>query len=697
MTLVIFGFIALIASVTSISIFGLKAVDAKMKFIEQVGLVETHYFAGLGDKLSEMRLMEVTVHHAENETERAETLEALAQSRETVGLLITQGDAIMPGRVNVELFDRFRAAWKHYAELHDRQFSTMNNRSHPGGVESLIHKAYVETEQALDLLDEASQNQITREVQDADALSDSIMTMMIVASVFATGAALLLYGRARKNLFTPLREITEALTALAQGRTDVELSHRQARDEIADLASAFRIFRANLAELEHAHSAAKLARKAAEAMAHQDPLTNLPNRRALAAKLRAFLQGDGEPAKVCALLIVDLDRFKPVNDLLGHMVGDLVLCEVAKRLEEAVVHGGLVARLGGDEFAAVMPLADGCDPQPARDLAKRIRDSLRAPIAVGDHRIEIDASIGIAVSDGASDPAGLLSAADIAMYSAKRSDQDRICLFKPEMEGALRRRVGLEKALRRALKAGEITPHYQPIVDLGARRIRGFEILARWRDPQLGQISPEIFIPLAEQQGLIFDLSMAMLAQACRDAADWPEDIGLSINVSPVQLRDRRFPEDLLASLRAHGFPPQRLEIEITETALIGDVDLVRDILVRLRAAGLKVSLDDFGMGFSSLNHLRQFKIDKVKIDKSFTKTIFEDPESALIVRSVLHLAHGLNLMTVAEGVEDERTADMMSLMGCDFGQGYHFGKAVPAAEAAALAARPAGQAVAAA
>jgi diguanylate cyclase (GGDEF)-like protein len=700
MTLVTFGFIVLIASVTSVSIFGLRTLDQKMLLIEQVGLVETHFFGELADKLSELRLTEVSVNHAANETERAESLGVLAQRRQAIGLLTAQIDTLMPGRVNADVLDRFRAAWKTYAALHDASFSAMNERSAEDGMASPIHRAYVETEQALELLSDDSQARINSEVDAADALSRALMTAMTAVSVFAAGAALLLYAGARKNIFAPLRGITEALTALAQGRVDVELPPRAARDEIADLADAFRVFRANLAELEQAHDAAKIARKAAEAMALADPLTNLPNRRALAARLRTYFEDTGEKAQIGALLIVDLDRFKPVNDLLGHMVGDLVLCVVARRLEEVVPRAGMAARLGGDEFAVVAPLADN-DAQPARDLAQRIRTALRAPIAVADHRIEIDASVGIALSTSAADPAGLLSAADIAMYRAKNGARgkgdDRSCLFEPKMEGELRRRVGMEKALRRALKAGEITPHYQPIVDLATGRLTGFEILARWRDSELGQISPEIFIPLAEQQGLIVDLSIAMLAQACRDAAPWPDHLLLSVNVSPVQLRERGFTDDLLASLREHDFPARRLEIEITETALIGDVDAVRDILVRLRGAGVKVALDDFGMGFSSLNHLRQFKIDKVKIDKSFTKTIFDDPESALIVHSVIHLARGLRLMTVAEGIEDERTAEMMRLTGCDFGQGYHFGKALPAAEAEALARRMTGWAVAAA
>lgn len=685
MTLVILGFVGIIAYVTSISIFGLGAQDAKMRFIEQVGLVETHFFGELADKLSELRLTETLVHHAETEPERLESLQLLALRRASVGQLMSQMDAIMPGRVDAAQLDRFRKAWRRYAELHDRQFSLVNDGSSEDGVRSAIHKAYGDAEQALDILIEDSQARINSEVEASNDLSRQIMTTMAIAAALATCVALLLYRAARKNIFAPLREITEALTALAQGRTDVELPERKAHDEIGDLAAACRVFRANLAELEEAHRVAKIARKAAETMALADPLTNLPNRRALAAKLRRyFAAGDGAPS--CALLIVDLDRFKPVNDLLGHMVGDLVLCAVAKRLQEAAARAGMVARLGGDEFAVVIRLADGADARPAQEMARRIREALRAPIQVADHRIEIDASIGIALSRHAADATTLLSCADIAMYRGKKSQHDPICLFEPEMQGELRRRVDLEKALRRALQAGEVRPHYQPIIDLSTRRLTGFEILARWSDPEIGPVSPEIFIPLAEQQGLILELSTAMLAQACRDAARWPLDITLSMNVSPVQLRDRRFPELLLESLRAHGFPPQRLELEITETALIGDVDEVRDILVRLRAAGIKVSLDDFGMGYSSLNHLRQFRIDKVKIDKSFTGTVFEDPESALIVRSVISLARGLRLAVVAEGIEDERTAEMMGLMGCDLGQGFHFGKAVDGDGAAALA-----------
>ncbi|PPQ36123.1 hypothetical protein CH337_19770 [Rhodoblastus acidophilus] len=685
MTLVIFGFFALVASVSSAGIFGLWTMDEKLKSIERTGLVEVHFFGELADKVSELRLIEMSISRAESKAERAESLVLLAERRAQVGQLMAQIDAIMQGRADARLLDRFRVAWRNYAERHDSQFAGADSQGETGGLHGPLHRAYADTEAALDALSDDSQNRIDQEVQAANAMSRSIMTMMVAAAAIVSLAALFLYARARAAIFAPLRQITAALTALAQGRTDIDLPVRKARDEIAALADAFRVFRDNLAELEGAHRDAEIARKGAEAMALTDPLTNLPNRRALAAKLRAIGEGRGEAETSCALLIVDLDRFKPVNDLLGHMVGDLVLCAVSERLEQVVPRGGMVARLGGDEFAVVMSFAGRANVDAARELADAIVAALRAPIAVVDHRVEIGASVGIALSQGEIDPVALLSSGDIAMYRAKKRQPGPVCQFEPEMEGELRRLVGLEKALRRALASGEITPHYQPVVDLATRRLRGFELLARWRDRELGEVSPEIFIPLAEQQGLIVELSQAMLAQACRDAALWPEDVVLSINLSPAQLRDRRFPEDLLAQLRAAGFPPQRLEVEITETALIGDVDLVRDILVRLRAAGMTVALDDFGMGFSSLNHLRQFKIDKVKIDKSFTKTIFEDSESALIVRSVIHLARGLNLMVVAEGIEDARTAEMMNRMGCDFGQGYHFGKALAATDAARL------------
>jgi len=688
MTLVIVAFCALFSAVTSTGIVGLRAIDDKMKSIARFGVVETHFFGQLADRLPELRLTELSVVHADSETERAEAFADLARERLKLGQLAAQLDEFPSDRIDAVLREQFRDAWKAYAQLHDSLFSETGSGRGGAVLSSPIHKAFAETEKAMHRLVEDSRARVARDVDAAEALSRSIMTAMVVAAAIATLAALALYLGARRTIFRPLRKITQALTALSQGRADIEIPQRVGRDEISQLSAAFRVFRANLAELKQAHNVAKIARRAAEAMAHQDPLTSLPNRRALAARLRAFFDGDRAAGAACALLIIDLDRFKPVNDLLGHMVGDLVLCAVAKRLKQVVSRAGLAARLGGDEFAVVAPLAGNAADQ-ARALAERVMDTLCAPIMVGDHRIEIGASIGIALSNLATDPAGLMSAADIAMYRAKKGDIP-ICLFEPEMEGESRRRAELEKALRQALKAGEITPHYQPIVDLATRKLLGFEILARWRDPELGQVSPEIFIPVAEQRGLILDLSADLLAKACREAAHWPDDLVLSMNVSPVQLRNERFPEELLASLQAHGFSPRRLEIEITETALIGDVDAVRDILLRLRAAGIKISLDDFGMGFSSLNHLRQFKIDKVKIDRSFTKTILEDPESGLIVRSVIHLARGLNLAIVAEGIEDERTAEMMRMIGCDFGQGYHFGRAVPGPDAVILAARAA-------
>ncbi|PPQ35454.1 hypothetical protein CH337_17090 [Rhodoblastus acidophilus] len=686
MTLVIIGFCFLVASVTSFSIVGLRTIDARMRSIAQFGVVETQFFGQLADHLPDLRLAEVLLERAENERERAEVLADLGQQREFLGRLAEKMDAIPADRINAALRDQFRAAWADYAALHDRQFSAGADHRVDASLRNPIHQAFIATEEAMDRLIADNQDRIEREVAAANALSQSMMMTMIAAALVASLTSLVLYLRARRNIFSPLSNITRALTALARGRTDIELPKRPGRDEIARLTAAYGVFRSNLAELKHAHGQAKVAHRAAEAMAHQDPLTKLPNRRALASKLCAFFGGDHEADNGCALLIVDLDRFKPVNDLHGHMVGDLVLCAVAERLRTVAPPKGLAVRIGGDEFAMIMPLT-GDNPQPACALAERIIEALRPPIFVGDLRVEIGASIGVALSKRMKDPAGLLSAGDIAMYRAKKS-QDSICLFEPEMEVDARRHAELENALRRALAAGEIAPHYQPIVDLDTRKLRGFEILARWRDPQLGQVSPEIFIPVAERRGLILNLFADLLAQACLDAAHWPQDLVLSMNVSPSQLRHIDFPEELLARLHTHGFAPDKLEIEITETALIGDVDAVRDVIRRLRAAGVKVALDDFGMGFSSLNHLRQFKIDKVKIDRSFTKIIFDDPESAFIVQSVIHLAHGLNLKVVAEGIEDERTAEMIRLMGCDLGQGYHFGKALAGPDAAALVAR---------
>ena len=422
-------------------------------------------------------------------------------------------------------------------------------------------------------------------------------------------------------------------------------------------------------------------------LARHDPLTGLYNRRVLAADLEAAILESHDGGCAYLLLLIDLDRFKPVNDLYGHRAGDLVLCEIARRLKDAARREHTVARIGGDEFAVIARVERGLGVEYAIELASRLLLNIQKPMEIEGKYIEICASIGIAfcVTDGVG-AEGLLRSADTAMCRAKREAPGGFRFFEPRMDEELRTQRELEVDIRSAIIDGLIRPHYQPLVDIRDNRLYGFEILARWNDPVRGAVSPEIFVPIAEQLGLVPDMTASLLRQACRDAAAWPrDDVRLSLNISPNQLKDTRLSAQLLAILSAEGFPPQRLEIEITETALVGDIGAAKKILAALRAAGIKVALDDFGTGYSSLYHLRELKFDKVKIDKSFVQSMRANNESDRIVDAMLGLARALGMPAVAEGVEDRSLLDCLLRKGCDFGQGFYFGHAMSAANAAAM------------
>ncbi|MDQ7981720.1 EAL domain-containing protein [Paraburkholderia sp. SARCC-3016] len=419
----------------------------------------------------------------------------------------------------------------------------------------------------------------------------------------------------------------------------------------------------------------------ANRLARHDPLTGLYNRRVFAGELDEAIARAKSGAGVYLVLVIDLDRFKPVNDLRGHAAGDVVLCEVARRLTDAIRKSDTVARLGGDEFAIVAAADTHAHADGAMLLAARLLGAIRQPINVEGSMIEIGASIGIArcPADGL-DAETLLRAADIAMYRAKREARGTFRFFEQSMDEELRAQVQLEIDLKEAIVRREIRPHYQPLIDMQDRRLFGFEILARWNHPTRGSVPPDTFIPVAEQLGLIPELTASILGQACRDATQWANDeIRLSLNIAPGQLKDLGLPEQILSILHEEGFPASRLEIEITETALVGDIETARIVLNALKDAGIRVALDDFGTGYSSLYHLRELRFDKVKIDKSFVQSMQSNTESDRIVDAILGLAHSLGMPTVAEGIEDQTALERLVDKGCEYGQGFHFGRAMSA------------------
>ena len=381
---------------------------------------------------------------------------------------------------------------------------------------------------------------------------------------------------------------------------------------------------------------------------------------------------------IFAILYLDLDNFKDVNDTLGHSAGDLLLERVAGRLRECVRDTDVVARLGGDEFA-ILYVAD--QPGGPEALAQRLLETLSYPYELDGQVVVISVSIGIAFapSDGR-DADELLKNADLALYGAKEDGRATYRSFEVEMDSALKSRRLLELDLREALRGDQFEVFYQPLYDLSHNSISGFEALLRWRHPDRGMVLPMHFIPLLERTGLITSVGEWVLRQACSDAMQWPDGIKVAVNLSPVQFRANLV--DLVAdALAQSGLCPNRLEVEITETALLQDNEMVLAALHRLREMGLKVALDDFGTGYASLSYLRQFPFDKIKIDRSFVAEMAYRPDCLAIVNSVAALAASLDMTTAAEGVETARQLDLVRLAGCTEAQGYYFDPAKPAAD----------------
>lgn len=422
-------------------------------------------------------------------------------------------------------------------------------------------------------------------------------------------------------------------------------------------------------------------------LARHDPLTDLPNRAAFAEAIEAALSKASTTRKPFALLCVDLDRFKETNDVFGHQIGDALLQQVAQRLKEAA-GDAFLARLGGDEFMLVV---EEGDPHAIAALAHRLRASLAEEIKIEGHGLRIGLSVGVAIypADGA-DTASLLGNADAALYRAKADGRGGVRFFAAEMDEQLRERRALQKDLRSALHRNEIFLDYQPQAQIGAD-IVGFEALARWKHPTRGLINPTVFIPVAEESGLILDLGEWILREACREAASWPHPLRISVNLSPVQFRHGDLPALVHSALLASGLAPARLELEITEGVLIDDHQRGLSVLRRIKALGVSIAMDDFGSGYSSLSYLQSFPFDKIKIDQAFI-TNLDRPESATIVRAIIGLARGLKLPVLAEGVETEEQLAFLTAESCDQVQGYFVGRPGPIGALADIKSKGAGK-----
>lgn len=431
-------------------------------------------------------------------------------------------------------------------------------------------------------------------------------------------------------------------------------------------------------------AARRLSETQALKLAETDPLTGARNRRSFLPAVEGLIVEAAAVGREVAVGLIDLDYFKNINDYHGHQVGDEVLLEVAARFGELLPPHALFARLGGDEFAFAVSYAPG-DQARIETMGARLVAAAARPIHASEAELEVSASIGVASTrDGASHEHAvtggeqLMHRADISMYQAKKQGRDRLQWFEPAMEYEQRFRGELEAGIRRGLRGDEFVPYYEQQVDLETDEIMGFEMLARWNSPDLGLVSPDIFIPIVEEMGLIEELSRRLMEQAFADARMWHPSLTLAVNVSPLQLRDPWFAQKTLKLLVAHAFPASRLEIEITESALHENPGLVRNTLTGLRNQGIRVTLDDFGMGYSSLSQLRTLPFDRLKIDGSFVRDLKHDETNSKLVGAIISMGAGLDLPLVAEGIENDVILATLREMGQLKGQGYHYGRPEP-------------------
>lgn len=439
------------------------------------------------------------------------------------------------------------------------------------------------------------------------------------------------------------------------------------------------------AELRKAAETHAAAEARAAQLAARDPLTGLLNRRALIEEGGTMIAQANRRHKVVALLMLDLDHFKRINDLYGHGTGDALLRQVAAEVTDAMPSVALATRLGGDEFACAF-LFDPAVPQTVDRVAERLMSRMGKPFMVDGLELHVGASIGIARTDVDSPNIdALMRSADIAMYAAKQAGRGRSLWFDASMERELKARNDIEVGLRTAIPRHEIVPYFEQQVDLVTGKLVGFEVLARWKHPVRGLIMPADFIGIAEEAGLVNELSFAVMHQAFAQARDWDARLTLSVNIAPAQLKDAWLAQKLIKLLAETGFPAARLEVEITEAALFADLELAQSIVASLKNQGIRVALDDFGTGYSSLAHLRALPFDRLKIDRSFIASINDNAESAAIVTAIARLGESLSLAITAEGIEDAATESRVRELGCARGQGYHYGPVMTAAKARSL------------
>jgi diguanylate cyclase (GGDEF)-like protein len=483
---------------------------------------------------------------------------------------------------------------------------------------------------------------------------------------------------ARVNAQVKRKQASEALASANQALHE---SNDQLEERVSERTA--RLIEANQ-QLMNEMAARRNSEARTQYLAYHDALTGLANRLLFREELQRALDGARRTANPLAIFFIDLDGFKNVNDTYGHSVGDALLKELGDRLLDRLGEGVRVARLGGDEFGILQTSA--VQPAGAITLAGVIDELVSTPVRVENHNLNVGASIGIVVSEcGEEDAEFLLKAADLAMYRAKSDGGGTYRLFDPEMDVAAQSALRLKMDIREALANGHFSLYYQPIVSMDSKRVTTCEALLRWSHPERGWILPSEFIPLAEDTGLIVQIGEWVLRRACEEALGWPTSVNVAVNLSPVQFQRGKLVESVFSALASSGLKPSRLELEITESVLLGNTERNVTTLRQLRELGVRVSMDDFGTGFSSLSYLRNFPFDKIKIDQSFIRNLLEDSRSETIVGAIAGLGVSFGMTTTAEGVETEEQLKRLVGKGCSEIQGFFYSRPVPAGEVLAM------------
>jgi diguanylate cyclase (GGDEF)-like protein len=530
----------------------------------------------------------------------------------------------------------------------------------------------------IDMIDEISDHvtfDARRRAQVSAQLAERIRLTLAAATV---AGSLLLFGTAAlltRATVRSVKRIAAATAQVAQGGAKIDIDALARGDELGTIVRSLSVFQANVSQIAF--------------LAHHDALTRLPNRVLFHDRVEQALAQLDRGAEF-AVLCLDLDRFKIVNDTLGHPVGDGLLRQVADRLQACVREGDTVARLGGDEFAII--LLDLSEPSEVDALAGRILQAIGSNFNVDGHLISIGTSIGMALvpADGAVAD-DILKKADTALYGAKTNGRGTSCFYEASMNAELQLRREIEVGLRRAIVQREFELYYQPLVQAHSRCVTSFEALIRWNDPEKGRILPEAFIKIAESSGLIGQIGQWVLRAACLEAATWPNDLKIAVNLSPSQFKDKDLVSHIREALADSGLAACRLELEITESVLLQDSDVILGILQEVKAMGVQISMDDFGTGYSSLSYLRSFPFDKVKIDRSFVQDLPNDKNALAIVRAIVGLGETFGMSITAEGVETEAQATELARENCTHLQGFLFSRPVSAERLPGLMARLSG------